>query len=80
MSVAQHLQTVESFHKFMFFRIIFQYFSFSRLFHESKPSKKSMTSTSKEKTIKVAVSLNSFGLNLKSVPGKTRNHAHTLAR
>ena len=39
MSVTQHLQTVESFHKFMFFGIIFQYFSFSRRFQERKPSK-----------------------------------------
>ena len=39
MSVTQHLQIVESFHKFMFFGIIFHYFSFSPLFQERKPSK-----------------------------------------
>ena len=39
MSVTQYLQLVESFHKFMFFGMIFQYFSFSPLLRERKPSK-----------------------------------------
>ena len=39
MSVTEHLQTAESFHKFVFFGIIFHYFSFSPLFQERKPSK-----------------------------------------
>ena len=38
-SVTQHLQTVESFDKFMFFWIIFRYFLFSPLFRERKSSK-----------------------------------------
>ena len=39
MSVTQHLPKVESFHKFMFFGTIFQYFLFLPLFQERKPSK-----------------------------------------